>query len=106
MCIRDRVHTPSHFIAEQVVAELDVPPERVRAVHLGVPPSPAAPEGAAPIQGLTLPEGCSRYILAIGTIEPRKDYPLLLAAFSQLAGRHRDVALVIVGGDGLSLIHI
>jgi len=94
------VHTPSHFIAEQVVAELDVPPERVRAVHLGVPPSPAAPEGAAPIQGLTLPEGCSRYILAIGTIEPRKDYPLLLAAFSQLAGRHRDVALVIVGGDG------
>ena len=94
------VHTPSHFVAEQVVAELDVPPERVRTVHLGVPPSPPVPDGPAPARPLALPEGCSRYILAIGTIEPRKDYPLLLAAFNELADRHRDVALVIVGGDG------
>jgi glycosyltransferase involved in cell wall biosynthesis len=36
----------------------------------------------------------------VGTIEPRKDYPLLVAAFDELAGVHRSVALVVVGADG------
>ena len=49
---------------------------------------------------LLLPEGCRRYVLAVGTIEPRKDYPLLVEAFEAVAAAHRDVALVIVGADG------
>ena len=48
----------------------------------------------------TLPDGCHRYVLAVGTIEPRKDYPLLVSAFGSVAACHPDVALVIVGGDG------
>ncbi len=35
------VHTPSRFVADEVVAEFGVDPERVRAVHHGVPPLPA-----------------------------------------------------------------
>ena len=31
------VHTPSQFVADQVVAELAIDPERVRAVHHGIP---------------------------------------------------------------------
>lgn len=90
------VHTPSRFVADQVVAELGVDPARVRAVHHGVPPLPAT--GAA--SPVLLPDGCHRYVLAVGTVEPRKDYPLLVAAFDQVAGDHPDVALVIVGQDG------
>jgi len=41
-----------------------------------------------------------RYVLAIGTVEPRKDYPSLVAAFDLVAERHPDVALVVVGADG------
>jgi glycosyltransferase involved in cell wall biosynthesis len=93
------VHTPSQFIADQVVAELSLDPERVRAVHLGIPPSPPAGdrEDRLPI---VLPEGCRRYVLAVGTIEPRKDYPLLVSAFDAVASGHPDVALVIVGRGG------
>jgi glycosyltransferase involved in cell wall biosynthesis len=47
-----------------------------------------------------LPDGCSRYVLAVGTIEPRKDYPLLVSAFAPVAAAHPEVALVIVGSDG------
>ena len=74
------VHTPSRFVADQVVAELGIDPERVRAVHHGIPP---APIGASrqPEVPFTLPDGCHRYVLAVGTIEPRKDYPLLVSAF-------------------------
>jgi glycosyltransferase involved in cell wall biosynthesis len=39
-------------------------------------------------------------VLAVGTIEPRKDYPLLVRSFSAVAAAHPDVALVIVGSEG------
>jgi glycosyltransferase involved in cell wall biosynthesis len=92
------VHTPSQYVADQVVAELAVDPERVRSVHHGIPVLPAGhPPGGPPI---TLPEGCRRYVLAVGTVEPRKDYPLLVEAFTPVAAAHPDVALVVVGSDG------
>ena len=92
------VHTPSQFIADQVVEEFRVHPDRVRAVGLGVPALPRPePSTAVPID---LPEGCDRYILAVGTIEPRKDYPLLVAAFDEVAAAHPSLALVVVGADG------
>jgi len=102
------VHTPSAYVAAEVVAELGVDPGRVRAVHHGVPHLPDAPAGDAPagdapagdIPGIQLPAGCNRYVLAIGTIEPRKDYPLLVRAFGAVAAAHTDTALVIVGGGG------
>ena len=46
------------------------------------------------------PTGATRYVLAIGTVEPRKDYPLLVRAFDAVAAAHPDVALVVVGADG------
>jgi len=49
---------------------------------------------------LRLPDGCTRYVLAIGTVEPRKDYPLLVSAFEAVAAAHPEVALVVVGADG------
>ncbi len=92
------VHTPSQFVADQAVAELGIDSERVRAVHLGIPALPAS-TGAEDL-GFQLPEGCGRYVLAIGTIEPRKDYPLLVSAFASATADCPDVALVVVGGDG------
>jgi glycosyltransferase involved in cell wall biosynthesis len=93
------VHTPSQFVADQVVAELSIDPERVRVVHLGIPPPPPAEDREARLP-VALPDGCRRYVLAVGTIEPRKDYPLLVSAFDAVASTHPDVALVIVGRDG------
>ncbi len=94
------VHTPSEYVAAEVVAELGVDPARVRAVHHGLPELPAPGNGAGTGTGIVLPDGCRRYVLAIGTIEPRKDYPLLVRSFGAVAAAHPDTALVVVGGDG------
>lgn len=108
------LHVPTGFVAEQVIAEFRVDPERVRRVPLGIPPLGIPPPGIPPSElgephrlatrptaaALELPDGCRRYVLAIGTIEPRKDYPRLVTAFGAVAGRHPDVALVVVGSDG------
>jgi glycosyltransferase involved in cell wall biosynthesis len=96
------VHTPSRFVADEVVAAFGADPERVRVVYHGVPPGPAARPAARP-GGLPhpgLPPGTARYVLAVGTVEPRKDYPGLVRAFGSIAGSHRDLALVIAGADG------
>jgi alpha-1,3-rhamnosyl/mannosyltransferase len=55
---------------------------------------------------VSLPAGTRRYVLALGTVEPRKDLPGLVRAFDRVAGDHGDVALVLAGargwgGDGL-----
>jgi glycosyltransferase involved in cell wall biosynthesis len=102
------VHTPSQFVADEVVAEFAVDPGRVRVVYHGVgPPEPApapasasASASAPAARNGSLPSGTERYILAVGTVEPRKDYPGLVRAFGLVADAHRDVALVIIGADG------
>jgi glycosyltransferase involved in cell wall biosynthesis len=73
----------------------------VRTVPLGIPLlDPPSTDGAGGAAGVHLPDGCHRYVLAIGTIEPRKDYPLLVSAFASATAARPDVALVVVGGDG------
>ncbi|HEX3540482.1 MAG TPA: glycosyltransferase family 1 protein [Acidimicrobiales bacterium] len=86
------VHTPSAFVAAETVELLGAHPERVRVVHYGVPPVSARPPGQTGVDG--------RYILAVGTIEARKDHPTLVRAFDQIAAAHPDVRLVIAGGEG------
>jgi glycosyltransferase involved in cell wall biosynthesis len=40
------------------------------------------------------------YIAFVGTIEPRKDVPTLVAAYDRVAGGHPDLGLVLAGGAG------
>lgn len=88
------VHTISAMEAD-VVRELGARPERVVSVPNGVPPVAAA----APGEGAVLAGG-GRYILALGTIEPRKGFPLLVEAFDRLARSDPELRLVIAGPDG------
>src|SRR5205814_3342917 len=40
------------------------------------------------------------YVAALGTLEPRKDVPTLVAAFDRMAANQKDLNLVIAGLDG------
>jgi glycosyltransferase involved in cell wall biosynthesis len=91
------VHTPSAFVADEVIEAFGIAPERVRAVHSGIPPLLAESERPA---RAGLPAGVHRYLLAVGTAEPRKDLPGLVRAFDALAADHLDLGLVLVGADG------
>src|SRR4051812_228290 len=69
------VVTPSTYIATEVVELLGADPSRTRAIHYGLtapaggPDEPPARRTGPPI------------IVALGTVEPRKDIPLLVQAF-------------------------
>ena len=89
------VHTPSDFIAEEVREFFTIDADRVVPIHSGVPDvvrgDPAAGARAA---------GGSRYVLALGTIEPRKNLPTLVEAFDRVARHDDDLRLVLAGPPG------
>jgi glycosyltransferase involved in cell wall biosynthesis len=59
------------------------------------------PEGLPPaVEPGPLPDGLEPgFVLAVGTVEPRKNYPRLLAAYRQL--RHRALPFIINGRPGV-----
>jgi glycosyltransferase involved in cell wall biosynthesis len=59
------------------------------------PPSPDADQVVLNVLGVQRP-----FIAFVGTIEPRKDVPSLVRAFDRIAAVHRDLTLVIAGGEG------
>jgi glycosyltransferase involved in cell wall biosynthesis len=91
------VHTHSASVAAEVTELLGAPATRVRPVASGVPPLPP-PDPGAPAR--FLPPAAGRYVLAVGTAEPRKDLPGLVRAFDALAASRPDLALVLAGQAG------
>ena len=94
----DAILTDSRFSAREIVELLHVPEEKVFPVRLGLPPLAPPPEpGAAERMrrelGLEKP-----YLLAVGTIEPRKNIPFLVKIYEALDGFDGD--LVVAGGLG------
>ncbi len=94
----------SRQTADDVEHYFGVPPNKVRVIHNGVAPEFApgprwAQEQFRAAQGLP-----ARYLLYLGTLEPRKNLEMLVRAF----GRWRtlapeaaaDVKLVLAGGKG------
>lgn len=90
------VHTASRYVADEVIEEFGADPDRVRVVGYGVP----APSGSGRDRPPTQLGPFDRYVLAVGTVEPRKDYPGLVRAFDRVAADHPGVGLVVVGAAG------
>jgi glycosyltransferase involved in cell wall biosynthesis len=95
------VHADSGFVADEVVDAFGADPARVRVVNPGIPELPPVADDADESSvARFLPTGATRFCLAVGTAEPRKDLPGLVRAFGAVAERHADVALVLAGPPG------
>ena len=87
----DHVVTYSEFTADEVCEEYGVPRERVHAVHLGVDCArfrPSPPDVVAKTR-----EAHGDYVLAIGLVSRRKNFPALVEALARLP----ELRLVLVG---------
>ncbi len=94
----DAILTDSHSIAAEVRERWPDAADRVVAVPLGVPEGfQRAPAQA--VEALRRRHGLHRdYLLSVGTIEPRKNYPFLVDVFERL--EDLDADLVIAGRLG------
>jgi glycosyltransferase involved in cell wall biosynthesis len=89
------VHTGAEFVADEAVELLGVSRDRVHVIPHGFD---ATVSGDA-ARGRRL-AGSERYVLAVGTIEPRKDHPTLVRAMGQVWSELADLRLVVAGPDG------
>jgi glycosyltransferase involved in cell wall biosynthesis len=87
-----RIITLSGFIAKKIVRRFSLPAEKVVTIPAGVDTSKFHP--------LDVSSGMGRYILFVGTLEPRKNIPGLLKAWDEIKGQHPEVELVIAGTSG------
>jgi glycosyltransferase involved in cell wall biosynthesis len=93
------VCTPTAAVGAEVADAYRLPPERLVVTPLGVGPAwrAAAPADPAWLAGAGLPE---RYLLFVGSREPRKNLPTLLAAYRELLAEQGVPPLVLVGPAG------
>lgn len=89
------LHTDSEAVRAELIEFLGVAAERVVTVPLGVTPMDGGDAEAGRRHA-----GHDRYVLAVGTVEPRKDLPGLVRAIDHLAAGGLDLPLVHVGPDG------
>ena len=94
-----RVIVPSEHSRDSAAEVCGVPAERIAVIPWGVSerfhPRPAPPERLRERFGIDGP-----YVVCVGTLEPRKNLPVLLEAFARLPGDLRDHRLVLIGGSG------
>jgi glycosyltransferase involved in cell wall biosynthesis len=98
----ERVIAVSQRTASDAIRLLGVDPSRMRVVHEAAAPG-FAPRSELEFEKLATRLGLTarprRYALFVGTLEPRKNLPLLLEAFAQVRGE-LDAELLIVGARG------
>jgi len=100
--IADAVITDSEFVRDEVIRTFSVDPARVHAIALGVDEAFVpydAEQTRVALAGLGLEHG--RYLLALATLEPRKNLARLLDAYEQLdATLRKQYPLVLAGSKG------
>ncbi|MFZ5918584.1 MAG: glycosyltransferase family 4 protein [Chloroflexota bacterium] len=93
----------SHHTRRDLIQLLDIPAEKISVIHAGVEPRFHPMTGRDALEAVrrryNLPQ---RFILSVGTVQPRKNYARLIEAFalssSHFSTGHWD--LVIAGGRG------
>lgn len=98
----DHISADSHATRQDLIALLGVPAEKVTTVHLAASPVHTTDYGMGEREATTAKLGLgSGFILAVGTLEPRKNWPMLLRAYHRLRRESGlSVPLVMVGNRG------
>jgi len=98
----DRVIAVSQHTAKDVIDFFKIDKKKVRVVYHGV-----GDHFRPDVPGESILEvkkyyriSTAKYILWVGTLEPRKNLPTLIKAYSQLKSIHSEYTLVLGGGPG------
>ena len=98
----DHISVDSEATRQDVIERLHVSPEKISTIHLAANPLYERPFSQTDINATlsqhNLPRG---FVLAVGTLEPRKNLPMLIRAYEQMVAETAvDVPLILVGGKG------
>lgn len=94
----DLLIADSHYSKACVVEQLGIAPERIEVVYLGIDQARFRPLAVADAvrERYGLPAD-RRYLIYVGSEDPRKNLGTLIAALAQVRQQHPDIALIKVG---------
>ena len=100
--VADLIISDSEATRNDLIDLLKVPPEKVVTIHLAASPVYSASYTSEAIRGTVEALGTGEgFILGVGTLEPRKNWPMLIEAYAQLRREHGVAApLVLIGRKG------
>ncbi len=94
----DAIIAVSEFTRDEIIRYYGVSPERITVIRNAAPPQFSRRATTEEIETVRsryhLP---SQYIFSLGTMQPRKNIPFLVAAFARVADKMPDVDLVLSG---------
>ncbi|MCZ7667360.1 MAG: glycosyltransferase family 4 protein [Chloroflexi bacterium] len=97
----DHISADSHATRQDLIEQVGATPEKISAIHLAANPLYERPFPStiqATLRQYNLPAG---FVLAVGTLEPRKNLPMLIRAYKQMMMETAvDIPLILVGGKG------
>lgn len=95
----DIVIADSQRTADDLVERLSVPRERIRVIYLGIDPTFTPDRDEAALAAVRARYGIERpCVLAVSTIEPRKNYERLIAAFAQATRLPDGPRMLLIAG--------
>lgn len=98
----NHIAADSHATRRDIIEQLGVAPEKVTTIHLAANPIYTQTFAETAVQEtLRRYQLSSGFILCVGTLEPRKNLPMLIQAYALLRQETAvEVPLVLVGGKG------
>lgn len=104
------VHVDSQYVADEVANWSGLSDDRIHVVNPGLTSlldvvrvaekaGGTSNSDSDPLHELGI-RANQPFILGLGTIEPRKDFPTLVRAFGELASEEADLTLVLAGSNG------
>ena len=94
----DAIIAISHYSKEVAVREARLPPSLVQVIHCGVDTEIFRPRDVRRFRGAARGlDPASRWVLYVGSEQPRKNFLTLIRAFAELRRDRPDVRLVKVG---------
>lgn len=95
-----KIITISEFSKERIIHHFNISPDKVEVIYNGV----ELPNKNEPTGELSFNIPFERYILCVGSIEPRKNISRLIKAWSNVCSSFNDIGLIVVGAKGLDRV--
>lgn len=96
-----KIIVPSSYIKNKILNITNISPQKITVIHEGVrsifQPGVDQQQQAEMRKQYALPD---KYVLYVGTIEPKKNVKLILDVYEHLCEQFNDIGLVIVGKIG------
>jgi len=93
-----RIIVVSETVRNDLISICNIPADKVRVVRHGLDQRYRSSTDMQSVKKRLQQKGYpDRYILSVGTLESRKNFPMLIDAFSGIAANQPDLFLVIVG---------